>query len=352
MYEIKQSTAETVPFFVHDSAGDALEGLSDGDFTKTLSKGSGSFGSMTVTITEMADGWYSIPLSTGHSDTLGLLTVVFTHITAKQVNLQWRVEARLVDDLNNAITAPTAVQNRTEMDSNSTQLTAIVADTNELQTDWANSGRLDLVLDSRMAESSIDTTGGVVDSVTQVGTVVGGATSAAQTTAQNDLDIITGASGVNLLTATQASIDAIEADTNELQGDDVPGLIAALNDLSAAQVNTECDTALTDYDGPTNTEFEVRTPTAAQLAYITDHAETALPVTFSGGTTTTAIFTNVDGSGASSTDDVYNGRILIFNIGTLNQQVTDITDYDGGTTTATITAVTTAVTGSHTAILV
>jgi len=37
---------------------------------------------------------------------------------------------------------------RTEMDSNSTQLAAIVADTNELQGDWANGGRLDLILDS------------------------------------------------------------------------------------------------------------------------------------------------------------------------------------------------------------
>lgn len=33
------------------------------------------------------------------------------------------------------------------------------------------------------------------------------------TTAQNDLDILTGATGANLLTATQASIDAIEVDT-------------------------------------------------------------------------------------------------------------------------------------------
>ncbi len=31
--------------------------------------------------------------------------------------------------------------------------------------------------------------------------------------------------------------------------------IAALNDLSAAEVNTEVDTALSDYDGPTNTEM-------------------------------------------------------------------------------------------------
>lgn len=40
---------------------------------------------------------------------------------------------------------------RTEMDSNSTQLAAIVADTNELQSDWANGGRLDLILDSVLA---------------------------------------------------------------------------------------------------------------------------------------------------------------------------------------------------------
>ncbi|MES0444963.1 MAG: hypothetical protein ABUJ92_00320 [Desulfobacterales bacterium] len=57
-------------------------------------------------------------------------------------------------------------------------------------------------------------------------------------TTQADLDIITGADGVNLLTATQASIDATEADTNELQADDVPGLIAALNDPTAAAIAT------------------------------------------------------------------------------------------------------------------
>jgi len=38
------------------------------------------------------------------------------------------------------------------MDSNSTQLAAIVADTNELQTDWANGGRLDLLLDQVISD--------------------------------------------------------------------------------------------------------------------------------------------------------------------------------------------------------
>lgn len=38
--------------------------------------------------------------------------------------------------------------------------------------------------------------------------------------------------------------------------DNVYDNIAALNDISAAEVNTEVDTALTDYDGPTNTEMD------------------------------------------------------------------------------------------------
>lgn len=41
-------------------------------------------------------------------------------------------------------------------------------------------------------------------------------------------------------------IASILADTNELQTDDVPGLIAALNNVSAADVNAQVDTALSD----------------------------------------------------------------------------------------------------------
>ncbi len=135
---------------------------------------------------------------------------------------------------------------------------------------------------------------------------------------------------------------------------------AGLTDLGGmstgmkAEVNTEADTALTDYDGPTNTEFEVRTPTAAQLAYMTDNAATGLPVTFttSGGGTTTAVINLVDGSSGSATDDQYNGRLLVFTSGSLKGVVTDITDYVGSTTTATITAIPTAPTASHSARLI
>jgi hypothetical protein len=52
-------------------------------------------------------------------------------------------------------TAPTAVQIRQEMDSNSTQLSAIVGDTNELQADLANGGRLDLILDAILTDTAL-----------------------------------------------------------------------------------------------------------------------------------------------------------------------------------------------------
>ena len=46
---------------------------------------------MTVTITFMENGWYSVPLSTAHTDTDGVLTVTLTASGIKQINLQWRV---------------------------------------------------------------------------------------------------------------------------------------------------------------------------------------------------------------------------------------------------------------------
>jgi|GEM_PF-1703913 len=62
------------------------------------------------------------------------------------------------------------------------------------------------------------------------------------------------------------AVSDIEADTNELQSDDVPGLIAALNDLSAAQVNAEVDTAIAD----------AALATAANLATVDSNVDAVL----------------------------------------------------------------------------
>jgi len=81
--------------------------------------------------------------------------------------------------------SPTVIEIRQEMDSNSTQLAAIVADTNELQGDWVDGGRLDLILDAVLVDTN--------DLQTNQGnwlTVTGFATEAKQDTMQTDVSAI------------------------------------------------------------------------------------------------------------------------------------------------------------------
>ena len=254
---------------------------------------------------------------------------------------------------------PTVAAIRTEMDSNSTQLAAIVADTNELQTDWVNGGRLDLIIDAIKAVTDLLPDAGALTSLATaanlatVDTVVDGI--------QADLSNATDGLGAlkTLIDNVQTKANAIEVDTQDLQtqiGTAGAGLtdLGGMSTAMKAEVNAEADTALTDYDPPTNAEMEARTPTAAQLAYIVANAATGMPVTFttSGGSTTNAVLNQVDGASASSTDDQYNGRLLVFRDGTLKGVVTDITDYDGSNGYATITAIPLAPTASHNARLI
>lgn len=99
MYPLKQSTAISVPFYVHDTSGVGVTGLVTGDFTKRISKNGGAFAAMTVTVTELENGWYSLPLDTSHTDTLGLLSISLAAAGAVRANLQFRVFARAFDDL-------------------------------------------------------------------------------------------------------------------------------------------------------------------------------------------------------------------------------------------------------------
>lgn len=69
-----------------------------------------------------------------------------------------RYTANALEEAPTGGSAPTVVEIRTEMDDNSTQLAAIVGDTNELQTDWRDGGRLDLLLDAVSTHSVTDVT--------------------------------------------------------------------------------------------------------------------------------------------------------------------------------------------------
>jgi hypothetical protein len=238
--------------------------------------------------------------------------------------------------------------------------------------DWIDGGRLDTILDAASTQASVDALNDVAatdivsnGAITTLAGAVVNVDTVDTTTTNTDMRGTDDAALASV--ATEARLSELDAATGGKMANEVDVIKteigtagAGLTDLGGmstamkAEVNAEADTAIADYDPPTNAEFEARTPTAAQLAYIVENAATGMPVTFttSGGSTTAAVLNQVDGASGSATDDQYNGRLLVFTNGTLKGVVTDITDYDGGTTTATITAIPFAPTASHTARLI
>lgn len=87
-----------------------------------------------------------------------------------------------------------------------TAVDAVLADTNELQGDWADGGRLDLILDARMPTTHIAATGGTVDHVTLVDT----------TTTNTDMRGTDNAALASSLTTTDGKVDTISTNVSTL----------------------------------------------------------------------------------------------------------------------------------------
>jgi hypothetical protein len=214
----------------------------------------------------------------------------------------------------------------------------VLADTNELQTDLVNGGRIDLLIDAIKAktdnlpadpaddsdiDSQLATIAGYLD--TEIAAILAAVdTEVAAIKAKTDnlpaspaavgsAMTLTAAYDAAKSAASQASVDIIDdfldteiaailADTNELQTDLVNGgrldlLIDAIkaktdnlksswNDLSAAQVNVEVDAGLADYDAPTKAELDsgiagISIPTAVQNRQEMDANSTKLDATIS-----------------------------------------------------------------------
>jgi hypothetical protein len=163
-------------------------------------------------------------------------------------------------------------------------LDAALADTNELQTDWTNGGRLDLLVDGII--SSLSTIDGNVD----------------------DIKTDTGTDGVVL---ANDAITSVKYDQTSAYP------ITTANGVNAIQISGSAPAA-------DLLELSANTIVSGQAA--------------AGTLSTTQMTTNL----TEATDDHYNGRIIIWGSGVLDGQVTDITDYDGATKKFTYTAVTEA----------
>jgi len=244
MQWLKQSTAAIVRIgpFVDDTDGKTAEtGLTISQADIRLSKNGGNFAQTADSggATHDENGWYLITLHTDDTDTLGRLDIAISETGALPV---WREYMVL----------PAVVYNSLVAGSDYLQVDAVQVEGSDA-TDQINAQCDTAISDASLATAAaVSTVDTVVDAIKTK-------TDNLPADPADDSDIDSQLAAIAAYLDTE--IAAILADTNELQTDDVPGLIAALNDLSAAQVNAEMDTALSDYDPPTKAELDTAVTT-------------------------------------------------------------------------------------------
>ena len=250
---IKQSTAYTFRLgpFLDDGDGKTAEtGLTISQADVRLSKAGGNFAQKNESSSSSHDeiGYYICVLDTTDTNTCGELLVavhesgalpvfktfqvveedIYAALFAASATLITKVDA--IDTVVDAILVDTGTTLDGKLDTIDnfldTEVAAILADTNELQADWVNGGRLDLLVDSII--SKVDVVDGIVDAILVDTAVIGSA---------------------------GAGLTAVP-----------------WNAAWDAEVQSECTDALNAYDPPTKAEMDATWTTAQTESYASDGA--------------------------------------------------------------------------------
>ena len=251
---LKQSTAYTFRFgpFLDDGDGKTAEtGLTIEDSHVRVSKAGANFIDKAETSNSAHDeaGFYVVVLNATDTNTVGELQIACHISGALPVFKTFYVVEEAIYDAMFAGSATLAAS-----------VASILADTNELQGDWANGGRLDLIIDATLADTNELqgdwANGGRLDLLLD-------ATLADTNELQGDW-----ANGGRL----DLIIDAILVDTAEI-GSAGAGLTAVPWNASwDAEVQSECTDALNAYDPPTKAEMDATWTTAQTESYASDGA--------------------------------------------------------------------------------
>ena len=145
---LKQSTAYTFRMgpFLDDTDGKTAEtGLTIEDSHIRVSKAGGNFIDKNETTNAAHDeaGFYVVILDTTDTNTVGELQIAIHMSGALPVFKTFQV---VEEDIYAAIFAGSATL--------AASVASVLADTNELQGDWANGGRLDLIIDATLADTA------------------------------------------------------------------------------------------------------------------------------------------------------------------------------------------------------
>lgn len=245
-----------------------------------------------------------------------------------------------------------------------TQTAAIEVDTQDLQSRTPAAlvgGRIDANVgaisgDATAAdnlEAATDGTGYNIGNGSVVAASVTGAVGSVTGNVGGNVTGSVGSVGTGGITAASLAADAITAAkvaadvTTEIQAGlataaaltTVSGKIDTIDDFldtEIAAILLATGTTLDDLVDDLETRF-----TAALAAKLTAHAAAVLVfVCASGSTTTTVVFSTVEGTTPSATTDFYKSAVICFTSGALAGQRTSISSYDGATKTATVVALT------------
>lgn len=206
-FPMKKNTATKIVFPILDADGDPVTGAAGLDSEYSLD--GGAFVDCTNEATEIAtaSGIYYLNLTLGETNgDVVAIQVKTTSSGAKTTVLVFYTAAQTLDETDvvaDAIKAKTDLIGASVALETGGNIATILADTNELQTDWVNGGRLDVLLDSSI--SKIDAVDDYVD------------TEVAAIKAKTDLI------GASVALESGGNIATILADTNELQTDWVNG---------------------------------------------------------------------------------------------------------------------------------
>lgn len=185
------------------------------------------------------------------------VTLTITGAAIKPAHQRFALVGNTAEDVYTRLGAPAGASVSADVAAVKAETALIVADTNELQTDWANGGRLDVILDARASQASVDTIDGIVDSIlVDTGTDMP-ATLATLATAAN-------------LAAVAGYLDTEIAAILQDTGAEIPALIAALPSAAgnATAVRAELATELARVDAAISTRLATAGYTAPDNASI------------------------------------------------------------------------------------
>lgn len=107
MRVLKQSTARNIMIMMIDSA-DHITGLAGLTLTISASKNGGSFSTITPTVTDRGLGWYSLAMTTSHTDTLGDFALHVTGGAADPADTLMQIVAYDPNDASLGLSIPSA----------------------------------------------------------------------------------------------------------------------------------------------------------------------------------------------------------------------------------------------------